>query len=53
MTNPDLTIIETKGEDKGLPNVFSLKVTLKSPSTPEEEAAAAEAPAAPVAGGAL
>lgn len=54
MSNPDLTIIETKGEDKGLPNVFSLKVTLKSPSTPEEEAAAEAAAApAPVAGGAL
>ncbi|MCX7033967.1 MAG: PilN domain-containing protein [Arenimonas sp.] len=67
MSNPDLTIIETKGEDKGLPNVFSLKVTLKSPTSPEEEeaaaaeAAAAAAPAAPaaapaaapVAGGAL
>lgn len=64
MSSPDLTIIETKGEDKGLPNVFSLKVTLKSPASPEEEeaAAAAAAPAvpaaappaaAPVAGGAL
>lgn len=50
MANPDLTIIETKGEDQGLPNVFSLKVTLKTPSSTE----AAEAEAAPaVAGGAL
>lgn len=50
MANPDLTIIETKGEDKGLPNVFSLKVTLKTPTSSE----AAEAEAAPaVAGGAL
>ena len=68
MSNPDLTVIETKGEDKGLPNQFTLKVTLKSPnSTSTEEGAAepaAEAPApaapaaaapaaAPVAGGAL
>jgi type IV pilus assembly protein PilN len=55
MSNPDLTIIETKGGDKGLPNVFSLRVTLKSPTTPEEEEAAAApaAPAAAVAGGAL
>lgn len=61
MSNPDLTIIETKGEDKGLPNVFSLKVTLKSPTPPGEEEAApvaveaapAAPAAAPVAGGAL
>jgi len=50
MANPDLTIIETKGGDKGLPNVFSLKVTLKTPTS--TEAAAAEAAPA-VAGGAL
>lgn len=49
MANPDLTIIETKGQDKGLPNVFSLKVTLKTPTS--TEAAAAEAAPA-VAGGA-
>lgn len=49
MTNPDLSIIEAKGTDKGLPNVFSLKVRLKSPSSEE---AAAPAPAAAVAGGA-
>ncbi|MBP6596273.1 MAG: PilN domain-containing protein [Arenimonas sp.] len=57
MTNPDLSIIETKGDDKGLPNVFTLKVTLKSPNNPEAEEAgvpveAAPAPAAAVAGGA-
>lgn len=56
MGNPDLTIIETKGDDKGLPNVFSLKVTLKSPNNPDVEAAgaapAAAQAAAPVAGGA-
>jgi type IV pilus assembly protein PilN len=50
MGNPDLTIIETKGDDKGLPNVFTLRVTLKTP--PSSEAAEAEAAPA-VAGGAL
>lgn len=40
MANPDLSIIETKGEDKGLPNMFSLKVTLKNPSSAADEAAA-------------
>lgn len=63
MSNPDLTVIEAKGEDKGLPNQFSLNVTLKGPTSAEEAAlkaaeAAQEAPAAadaaaPVAGGAL
>lgn len=58
MTNPDLSIIETKGDDKGLPNVFTLKVTIKSPDSPDAEEAgvpveAAPAPAAAVAGGAL
>jgi len=67
MSNPDLTVIEAKGEDKGLPNQFSLNVTLKGPTSPEDAAVdaaveaadpAAEAPAAPeaaapVAGGAL
>jgi type IV pilus assembly protein PilN len=56
MTSPDLSIIEAKGEDKGLPNVFSLKVTLKSPSSeeaaPEPAPAAAATPAPTVAGGA-
>ncbi len=57
MTNPDLTVIETKGDDKGLPNMFTLKVTLKSPNNPEAEESgvpveAAPAPAAAVAGGA-
>ncbi|MBW8368026.1 MAG: PilN domain-containing protein [Arenimonas sp.] len=67
MSNPDLTVIEAKGDDKGLPNQFTLNVTLKGPASPEEAAieaadAAPEAPAAPaaapeaaapVAGGAL
>ncbi len=48
MATPDLSIIEAKGSDKGLPNVFSLKVTLKSPSSEEETVEpAAPAPAAP------
>jgi type IV pilus assembly protein PilN len=44
ITNPDLKVIEAKGADKGLPNMFSLRVTLRNPnSTPEEiEAAAME-----------
>lgn len=55
MANPDLTIIEAKGDDKGLPNVFTLKVTLKSPTSTEDaeaEAPAAAAAAPAVAGGA-
>ena len=28
ITNPDLKVIEAKGSDKGLPNMFSLRVTL-------------------------
>lgn len=51
MANPDLSIIEAKGEDKGLPNVFSLKVTLKSPSSEEAAAAPADAAPAPAAAG--
>ena len=47
MANPDLSIIEAKGADKGLPNMFSLKVTLKNPSAVEEGGAEAA-----VAGGA-
>ena len=68
MSNPDLTVIETKGEDKGLPNQFTLNVTLKGPTSSDDPAAEATdvapeavtpapAPApeaaAPVAGGAL
>ena len=41
MANPDLSIIEAKGGDKGLPNAFTLKVTLQTPKA-EEEAAEAE-----------
>ena len=42
MGNPDLSIIELRSTDPGLPNEFSLKVTLKNPNDP----AAAGAPAA-------
>lgn len=51
MTNPDLSVIETKGTDKGLPEVFSLKVTLRTPASAEETPAEAPAQAA-TAGGA-
>ena len=52
MTSPDLTIIEAKGEDRGLPNMFSLKVTLKNPNAQADaEAATATETVAPAAGG--
>jgi type IV pilus assembly protein PilN len=41
MTKPELSIIEVKGKDPGLPYAFSLRVTLKSPNETEEGAAAA------------
>ena len=47
MGNPDLSIIEAKGDDRGLPNMFSLKVTLKNPNAAEEEAAAPAAATPP------
>jgi type IV pilus assembly protein PilN len=48
MTNPDLSVIETKGGDKGLPNMFTMRVTLKSPTADADAAApAVETPAAP------
>lgn len=50
MANPDLSIIETKGEDKGLPNAFSLRVQMVTPKA-EAEAEAAAADGAAVAGG--
>lgn len=48
MASPDLSIIETKGEDKGLPNAFSLKVQMVTPKR-EGEVVAEEGDA--VAGG--
>ena len=50
MANPDLSIIETKGNDKGLPNAFSLRVQMVTPKA-EAEAEAAAADGAAVAGG--
>lgn len=37
MTKPDLSIIEAKGEDKGLPFAFTLAVTLANPNAPKDE----------------
>lgn len=54
MTKPDLSIIEAKGEDKALPNVFKLNVKLSSPNAPKDEDGdgVPDAPAAAPAGGA-
>jgi type IV pilus assembly protein PilN len=53
MTKPELSIIEVKAGDKGLPYSFSLKVTLKNPQDTEGQDGAAPttaaAPAEPVA----
>lgn len=59
MSQPDLTIIEAKGADKGLPYQFSLITTVRNPNTvTDEEGEGAEAAAtaaastpAPAAGG--
>ena len=37
MTNPDLSIIEAKGADKGLPYEFKLQVKLANPNAPKDE----------------
>lgn len=37
MTNPDLSIIEATGEDKGLPYEFKLQVKLANPNAPKDE----------------
>src|SRR5688572_27086411 len=37
MTNPDLSIIEAKGEDRALPNEFRLTVKLANPNAPKDE----------------
>jgi type IV pilus assembly protein PilN len=66
MTNPELSVIEAKGEDKGLPYEFKLQVTLANPNAPADtdgdglpdapapgsEPAPAAAPAAPASQGA-
>lgn len=51
MTNPDLSIIEAKGDDKGLPYEFKLQVKLANPNAPKDEDGdgVPDAPAAPVA----
>lgn len=36
MTSPELSIIEAKGEDKGLPYEFSLQVKLANPNAPKD-----------------
>lgn len=37
MTKPDLSIIEAKGSDKGLPYMFKLQVQLANPNAPKDE----------------
>ncbi|MDI9237501.1 PilN domain-containing protein [Lysobacter sp. LF1] len=37
MTSPDLSIIEAKGADKGLPYQFKLQVKLANPNAPKDE----------------
>jgi len=37
MSKPDLSIIEAKGEDKSLPNMFKLTVKLANPNAPKDE----------------
>ena len=50
MGNPDLSVIELRGANAGLPNEFSLKVQLKNPNDPNAKAAeAGEAEATPAA----
>ena len=49
MGNPDLSIIELRNSDPGLPNEFSLKVQLKNPNDPAQAAAAASAAQDPAA----
>lgn len=36
MTNPELSVIEAKGDDKGLPYEFKLQVTLANPNAPRD-----------------
>lgn len=55
MTNPDLAIIEAKGNDKGLPYEFRLRVQLANPNAPKDEDGDGkpDAPVAPPATGAV
>ena len=54
MTSPDLSIIEAKGTDKGLPYEFRLLVKLANPNAPKDEDGdgVPDAPAAPATAGA-
>jgi type IV pilus assembly protein PilN len=52
MENPSLDIIELRGSDPGLPNEFSLKVTLKNPAEKPPGAPADASAAAPLPEGA-
>lgn len=49
MTNPELSIIEAKGTDKGLPYEFRLLVKLANPNAPKDEDRVPDPPTAPVA----
>lgn len=51
MTNPELSIIEAKGNDKGLPYEFKLQVKLANPTAPKDEDGdgVPDAPTTPVA----
>ncbi|MGH8107072.1 MAG: PilN domain-containing protein [Arenimonas sp.] len=49
MGQPDLTIIEAKGGDKGLPYQFTLVTTIRNPNTTAKAEEGATAGAAPVA----
>jgi len=51
MGQPELTIIEARGGDKGLPYQFTLIATIRNPSTVENANAAEVAAATPTAGG--
>jgi type IV pilus assembly protein PilN len=52
ITNPRLSIIEAKGEDRGLPYEFSMNVTLGKPASDDGEAGEAAAAATPSTAGA-
>lgn len=52
MGQPELTIIEARGGDKGLPYQFTLIATIRNPSTVENADATEVAAAAPAAAGA-
>ena len=45
MANPDLSVIELRGSNAGLPNEFQLKVELKDPNAVSEAAAEGAVPA--------